>query len=226
MDFKGSNLDFAINEDSTVRVTAKTESGYLIFSPKVAVSYEAADFPVIAVLTRDCYAESGLIYYSAGDVMGAQPDCSCEVDIAEYDYGEGWCMGILDLTDDLDWKGRVNMIRCDFNNLDITDEEMKNFDIAYLAAFRTIEDAEAYAQAYLVELLGKMPETQAPATKPDTEGTTAVPEGNETEADTESEKQEQTTQDQASGGCGAVVAMPVLAVVAILGSALLISKKH
>ena len=227
-DFKGSNLDFAINEDGTVRATAKTENGYLIFSPKVAVSYEAADFPVIAVLTRNCYAESGTIYYSAGDVMGAQPNCSCEIDIAEIDYGEGWCMGMLDLTDDLDWKGRVNMIRCDFNNIDITDEELKNFDIAYIAAFRTIDDAKAYAQAYLIDLLSKMPETEAPATKPDTEGTTAqIPEGSETEADTNNvTNHEQTTKDQTSGGCGAVVAMPVLTIVTILGSALLISKKH
>ena len=221
--FQGSNIDFAVNEDGTVKATALTDSGYVIFSPKVSISYEAADFPIIAVLTRNCYAQFGKIYYSAGEVMGAQPDCSAEFDLAEYEYGQEWCMGILDLTDDLDWKGRVNMIRVDFSGVYYTDPEMQVYDIAYIAAFRTIEDAEKYAQEYLVALLGQMPETE--------QATTEAPEQTQADQTTneqvQPEQSEQQTEAKAQDhkGCGSVIAMPVLLFCALLGVAYLGKKK-
>ena len=217
-EFHGSNLDFEVTEQGTVKVTAKNPSGFLIYSPLNEISYEAADFPVIAVLTKDCYAEYGNIYYSAGKIMGAQPSCSCEIDLAEYEYAEGWCMGILDLTDDLDWKGRVNMIRADFVNIDHLDEEAKNFEIAYVAAFRTIEDAEKFAEDYLTELLGV-------PVHPDQE-TTTVPEtaAPETQESTEAPTTEAQTNAAEKSGCGAIVAAPVLIV--LLGAAYVARKKN
>lgn len=212
--FQSSNIDLAVNEDGTIKATAKSASGYIIFSPKVSVSYEAADFPVIAVLTRNCYAESANIFYSAGDIISAQPDCSCEIDIAEYDFGEGWCMGILDLTDDLDWQGRVNMIRTDIQNVDHTDEEMKYYDIAYIATFRTIEEAEQYAKDYLIALLGKLPETESPTTQaPTTE------EPLESESDSEEDSTENNQQTTEQNSCGAIVTLPVIVFVAVFGIA-------
>ena len=220
--FQSSNIDLAVNEDGTMKATALTASGYIIFSPKVAVSYEAADFPVIAILTRACYAESGLVFYSAGKNLSAQPDCSCEIDIAEYDFGDEWCMGILDLTDDLDWQGRVNMIRMDIQNVNNTDEELKHYDIAYIACFRTIEDAEKYAEAYLTELLGALPETTEKETNPPK---TDAPETEEPSADqSETESEEQTTEAEKSG-CGAVVAAPIVALIALLGVAFVAKKR-
>ena len=82
-------------------------------------------------------------------------------------------MGILDLTDDLDWKGRVNMIRADFSGVDYTDPETQVYDIAYIAAFRTIEDAEKYAKDYLIKLLGQMPETEEATSDDDASGVDA-----------------------------------------------------
>lgn len=220
--FQSSNIDLAVNDDGTVNATALTSSGYIIFSPKVTVSYEAADFPVIAVLTKDCYAESGKIYYSAGDIFGAQPDCSQEIDIAEYDFGEGWCMGILDLTDDLDWQGRVNMIRTDFINVDNTDEEMKHYDIAYIATFRTIEDAEQYAKDYLIALLGKLPETEADTTK---EPATQDPTQTDPVDDGNSDNNEQSTPSTEKKGCASVIAIQAVAIVALIGAAFTAKKK-
>ncbi len=220
--FQGSNIDFSINDDGTIKATALTSGGYLIFSPKVSVSYEAKDFPVIAVLTRDCYASSGKIYYSAGEIMGAQPDCSQEIDIAEYDFGEGWCMGLLDLTDDVDWQGRVNMIRVDFADVPYTDEEMKYYDIAYVATFRTMEDAEKYAQDYLIELLGKMPETEAPTTK---EPVTTEPALTDPEEQGSENNNEQDSQPSEGKGCASIVAVPVVAMVALLGSSFITKRK-
>lgn len=220
--FQSSNIDLAVNDDGTIGATALTSSGYIIFSPSVTVSYEAADFPVIAILTRNCFAESGLIFYSAGKNLSAVPDCSCEVDLFEYEFGDEWFMGVLDLTDDLDWQGRVNMIRADIQNVDYTDEEMKHYDIAYIACFRTIEDAEQYAKDYLIGLLGALPETtQKETTPPETE----APETDTPAADqTETEGEEQTTEAEKSG-CGAVVAMPVVALIALLGAAFVTKKR-
>ncbi len=224
--FQSTNIDLAPNDDGTMKATAKSASGYIIFSPKVAVSYEASDFPVIALLTRDCYAESATIFYSAGEIMGAQPDCSQEIDIAEYDFGEGWCMGILDLTDDLDWQGRVNMIRTDIENVDHMDEEMKYYDIAYFAAFRTIEDAEQYAKDYLIALLGHLPETEAPTTKEPATQEPATQEPAQTDANTEDPAQsEQTTDPTASVGCKSILAIPAAALFVMMGAAFAIKKK-
>lgn len=218
---QSSNIDLAVNDDGTIGATALTESGYIIFSPKVTVSYEASDFPVIAVLTKDCYAESGKIYYSAGEIFGAQPDCSQEIDIAEYDFGEGWCMGILDLTDDLDWQGRVNMIRTDIVNVDYTDEDTKHYDIAYIATFRTIEDAEQYAKDYLISLLGKLPETESETTKEP-----ATQEPAQTDPETQDQNNvEQTTEPASNEGCKSVLAMPIVMLIAMLGAAF-VAKKH
>lgn len=222
--FQSSNIDLVANDDGTMRATALTASGYIIFSPKVAVSYEASDFPVIAILTRNCFAESGLVFYSAGKNLSAQPDCSCEIDIAEYEYGDEWCMGILDLTGDLDWQGRVNMIRMDIQNVDYTDEEMKNYDIAYIACFRTIEDAEKYAEAYLTGLLGALPETTEKETNPPK---TEAPETEAPTAETEAEGGEQTTEaEQENKGCGSVIAAPIVALIALLGIAFVAKKRN
>ena len=221
--FNGSNLDFAVNDDGTVKLNAKSGSGYFIFSPRSSISYQAADFPVIAALVRNCYAEYGTIYYSAGDVMGAQPDCSCDVDLAEYDYGEGWYMGILDLTGDLDWKGRVNMIRCDFVGIDIEDEEMRSFDVAYLAAFRTIEDAEQYVNDYLIALLGALPETDEKETQDNEtiDSQTQLPESNSEVQSFE----ENTEAEQSENSCGSVVAAPVIIFLTMLSVTLIVKKK-
>ena len=219
--FQSTNIDLVPNDDGTLSATAKSSSGYIIFSPKVSISYEASDFPVIALLTRNCYAEYGTIFYSAGDVLGAQPDCSQEIDIAEYDFGEGWCMGILDLTDDLDWQGRINMIRTDIQNVDYMDEETKYYDIAYFAAFRTIEDAEQYAKDYLIALLGTLPETEEVTTKE----SVTTPENSDNNANTQ-EGVEQTSEPVTEAGCKSIITLPVLTLVAMMGTAYVIKKKN
>ena len=219
--FNGSNLDFATNEDGTINLTAKVESGYVIFSPKSTVSYEAKDFPVIVVLTKNCSAEMGKFYYSAGDVMGAQPNCSCEFLLDEVKYNDGWCLGVLDLTDDVDWQGRINMIRCDFSGIDYTDPEVNSFDVAYIAAFRTLEDAKAYTEAYLYDLLGVDPGGDIVTTEKDT----TVEEENPTQSESEDSEQPTTSAPEENKGCGSVIAMPLLALFTVIGIASIAKKE-
>ena len=220
--FNGSNLEFSVNDDGTICLTAKIESCYVIFSPKSDISYEAKDFPVLVVLSRNCGAELGKFYYSAGDIMGAQPNCSCEFLIDEVDYGEGWYLGILDLTGDLDWKGRINMIRCDFYGVDYTDPDAKSFDVGFIAAFRTIEEAKAYSEQYIVALLGKLPETEEQTTKaPTAQETEREPAQNETG----NVEQQTTTADQEKG-CGAIITIPTLLVSSLICAAFIAKKKN
>lgn len=219
--FNGSNLDFATNEDGTIKLTAKVESGYVIFSPKSTVSYQAKDFPVIVVLTKNCSAEMGKFYYSAGDVMGAQPNCSCEFLLDEMKYNDGWCLGVLDLTDDVDWQGRINMIRCDFSGIDYTDPEVNSFDVAYIAAFRTFEDAKAYTEAYLYDLLGVDPGGDIVTTEKDT----TVEEENPTQSESEDREQPTTSAPEENKGCGSVIAMPLLALFTVIGIASIAKKE-
>ena len=221
--FQSSNIDLSVNDDGTIKATALTSSGYVIFSPKVSVSYDAADFPVIAVLTRGCYAEYGKIYYSAGEIMGAQPDCSQEIDIAEFDFGQDWCMGVLDLTGDLDWQGRVNMIRTDFVNVDYTDPETQVYDIAYIAAFRTVEEAEQYAKEYLIALLGALPEPDSDKETTNQQTTTEAVE--DTQANNTQSEDEQGTDAAASNGCKSLICAPALALIAMFGAAFVCKKK-
>lgn len=218
--FNGSNLDFATNDDGTIKLTAKIESGYLIFSPKAEVSYEAKDFPVIVILSRNCSAEMGKFYYSAGDVLGAQPSCSCDFLLDEVSFGEGWYLGILDLTDDVDWQGRINMIRCDFSGIDYTDPEVNSFDVAYIAAFRTIDDAKAYSEQYLINLLGKLPETEPDKT---TEAATTEPDVDPDQSQSQESEQQTTTPEQTKS-CGAVISPVAFVAVALIGIAFHIKK--
>ncbi len=219
--FNGSNFDFAVNDDGTIKMTSKTGSGYVIFSPKSPISYEAKDFPVLVVLTKNCFAESGTFYYSAGDVLGAQPNCSCEFLLDEVEYNAGWCLGVLDLTDDLDWQGRINMIRCDFTGIDHTDPEANSFDVAYIAAFRTFEDAKNYADAYLYDLLGVDPGGDMVTTEKDT---TVEDEEDPTQGESQ-ESEQQTTPPEKTKDCGSVIFAPVLAVFVMLGTAAVVKKK-
>lgn len=220
-----SGADYTIQENGVVSLKANNDMPYISFNLKNDISYEAADFPVIAVLTKDCWTSDGQIYYMSGRTLGANSACMQDIFVDEYQIGEGWAMAILDLTEDPDWAGRINGIRVDFKGIDYEDEQFGKFDVAYIAAFRTIADAEQYYKDYLTALLGKMPETDAPTTEaPTTEApTTEAPDQNDA---TDAPSEGATTEaQQASGGCGSVVAVPVVALIAMLGVAFVAKKK-
>ena len=118
------------------------------------------------------------------------------------------------------WYGRINSIRVgfDFSADDIADPEFNNFDIGFIGAFRSVEEAQAYTAAWLTAKgYGATVETE-----PETEAKTEA----ETEAKTEAKTEEVTTEATAEKkGCGAIVAAPVVALVVMLGVAFVAKKK-
>lgn len=147
---------YGINEDLTIHITAETTNPYIVFNVKPAVSYEAADFPYIAVLTRNCWAERGNIYYCAGDNYTFSQDYCENWDIGYQTYVNGWSLGIIDLSyyNEDGWNGRINALRIgfDFSADDIADSDFNNFDVGFIGAFRSPDEALAYTEAYLYSL--------------------------------------------------------------------------
>ena len=146
-----AGADYDINEDGTIAMKIQTYVPYIVFSPSPDVSYEASDFPVIAVLTKNCWANSGLLYYSSGPDLSAGADRMESFDIAEYMYVDGWQLGFIDLTDYYDWSGRINSLRVDFvfSSEDVNDDDYNKFDVAFIAAFRSHDEALNYTDEYL-----------------------------------------------------------------------------
>ena len=228
---------YEINEDGSVHITAQTASPYVSFGIKSDISYEAKDFPYIAVLTRNCWANSGNVFYCAGGILAAENTYSETWDLVDTEYPEGWTLGLIDFSeyndDDPDyeagWEGRINSIRIgfDFNADDVTDETYNNFDLAFIGAFRSPDEAKAFTEAWLAakgysadQVTTEEPTTEEPTTEaPTTEApTTEAPAGSDAEVTTDAT-------EEPTKGCKALVAMPVVALVAMLGVAFVAKKK-
>ncbi len=232
-DFRKISLsggDYSINDDGSVKIKIATVSPYISFGIKSEVSYEAADFPYIAVLTQNCYANSGNVYYCAGPILTAENSYSENWDIEDTVYEGGWALGLMDFSDynEDGWYGRINSLRVgfDFSADDMADDEFNTFNVAFIGAFRSAEEAKAYTEAWLTSKgyaageVTEAPTTEAPTTEaPETEAKTDAP---ATEAPAGSEAE---TEAPAKSGCGAIVAAPVVAVIAMLGVAFVAKKK-
>lgn len=182
----GSNLEYTVQEDGTIKAVALSVSPYITFGVKTSISYEAADFPVIAVLTKDCWADSGNCYYCAGEVLSAKDDCATNFYLDDEEIGGDWLLGFINVPEVASetggtWEGRINNIRIGFNNMDVTDEEYSTFTVGFIGAFRSTEEAVAYAEGYVATLTGDTgdtgdttgsDDTQGDVTKPDDDVTT------------------------------------------------------
>ena len=226
-----AGADYVVQESGVVTLKNYNTESYIQFQLKNEVSYQAADFPYIALLTRNCWADEGKLYYMADKNFGANANYLEDIYLDEFSFGEGWSLAIVDLSyyNEDGWCGRMNALRVDFKGVDIEDEDFSTFDVAYFAAFRSVEDAQQYAKDYLIALLGALPETtEKPTEAPTTEADTEADPDDETEGKTEGKtdaKTEGTTAAEQSSGCGAIVAAPVVALVAILGVAFVAKKK-
>lgn len=223
------NADYTVQENGGITLKATTPNPYILFTLDNEISYEASDFPIIAVMTKNCWALTGRFFAMAGKNLGAGADTQYDFDVEEYYYGDGWGMSYIDLTDDPTWKGRINAIRCDFMDVDYSDDEYNTFDVAYFAAFRSLEDAEKYAEDYLIALLGKLPEAdQVTTEEPTTEDPDKDPDKNpdkDSDNQTEDDAEQTTEPDATESGCKSFVAIPVIAVVTMISVAFVAKKK-
>ena len=155
--------------DGSFSIYPQTTWLYLTMTPTNEYSYEASDYPYIAILLRNfcnceqfegedyyCYHDHFLdIYYCSNRVFSA--DVGCKLNYVEM-YGEyedyyanNYQLFIIDLSDFEDWRGRINSLRIDINydNDLIENEEHNSFDFCYMGYFQTQGAAMAYAESYV-----------------------------------------------------------------------------
>ena len=230
------------NDDFSVRYTADRASYYTQYSVANDVSYDAKDFPVALVLTRDyctcedpadCYAlESVSTYICNGEVTGADEQhritelSMCDSPLVK--DGRSYLYFYADLENDagFDYEGRINSIRFDFGGI-LFDQPGRNaFDIVFIAYFRSVEEAEQYVIDYLGITETEAPETEAP-TEEATEVVTEAPEATtEAKADaTEAPAGNETDAPAKKSGCGSVVGFGAIAIVAVAAAAGMVSFK-
>jgi len=172
-------MELEAQGNNSYKVMPTQAVGFHTWSIKRSLSYDAKDFPVIAIFVEDpnMVFESGALRYSAGKNMSAD-----DVHILNYSmyddgtiyYGEGgeYSLMFIDMAALLDeaafeegWNGRINSLRFDYGTLSISnDPEYDFFFFHYAGIFRSVEEATAYGEAYAESL-----------------GLTAAPDEDETE---------------------------------------------
>ncbi len=228
----GRNLKLTPNEENGYHMVAAAENPYFTWTVKNALTYQAEDFPVLAMLLKGYNNFEGSFSYCAGDVVYPSSDDSWpwytdDPDCIQYDGEDGYTLVTVDL-DGL-WFGRIHAIRTIFQVDDLDDPTLCEWDVAYMGLFRTMEDAHAYADAYVA---GEDP--GAITTDDDSSEATAAPESDTAEAtsdttalttapvtDPVAETTGATPNDPApAGGCSSVVGFGVLSLLAVAWIAL------
>ena len=147
---EGYHYTFSVLEDNTWRVRLTDTDPIIIFEPKATWSYNAEDFPVFGILLRNFWADSGTLWYGAGEYDA--PTSGLVVPFSVYDgefYGEDdeYVFVPIDLSDL--WEGRINGLRLD---LVLPDEMTREFDLCFAGMFRSEDEAYAYAQSWLAPI--------------------------------------------------------------------------
>ena len=246
--------------DGSFKVNAANAVGSYTWSVARDYSYQATDFPVVTMLIHDPNQifTDGVLRYCAGKNMTADNvhvlnfsiyDDGCSI----YGVDEDVYLIVLDmktlLTTENDdgtvdtsafdegWTGRINALRFDTNTLGYDAEypEENFYYLHYAGIFRTVEDAQAYGEAYVEKTwsgatqVTEGEETDAPA--PETgdaaedtgavDGTTA--DGTGAEAGTNAEAGTDAT--TAEGGCASVVGFGAAAVLMAAAAAAVVLKE-
>ena len=151
---------------------AYTSDLYFSMSPRSEYSYEASDYPYVAILLRnycncmqfegeDHYCGGMLdhsftkIYYCADSIFSASMDCVYDYipQSEEYEdyYTNNYQLFIVDLSDIEAWVGRINSFRIDidYDDLSLSDPDYNHFDFCYMGYFQTAEAAKSYAANYV-----------------------------------------------------------------------------
>ncbi len=249
----------SITDDDLVKVVGtnkKTDGG--IWNVKNDSSYDIKDFPVVVCLVKNfcsCGAEPGEcfgfeaanVHICTGDEIGpgntnqvTAIDSSDPYFITNDDGSiDSYIYFYHDATDELKttdeegneigrFGGRINATRFDFD-VDLLTPGANEFEIVMQCFFKTIEDAEAYMDAYLVAQGWSEggEETDVPT---DTETEPQETEPQETEPQetdpvvTPEETDKQTDAgdnagDSASGGCFGTVGFGAIAIVVVAATA-------
>ncbi|MCQ2429146.1 MAG: hypothetical protein MJ192_02330 [Clostridia bacterium] len=228
----GSNLDMSIKGDDSVHI--KANDSHVYFNARIArrYTYEAKDFPVIVAMLRNYNGDDGQFWWTAGDILQDQDDAAIswsmwDTTSKKYKVGsDTYNLVCIDMKEyDERWSGRIHGIRVTFTNMVPDDPEYGEFDVMYVACFRSVAEAHSYADSFIVARGGELPTQPAAETSIVTEPAS----GTVTEADTEvtqDSRHEGTAADTApsNGGCSSVAG--VFAVVPAIAAALILSLKR
>lgn len=223
----GNNCTFTVLGDDTWRVDCTDTSMFMYFTPKRSWSWSAEDFPVFGVMLRNIWADSGSLLYCAGEVMAPTSQHVNPFSIYDgefYGNSEEYVFVPIDLTDL--WEGRINDMRLD---LRMDDPESRSFDLCFAGMFRSEEEAYAYAGAWLTErgvssdLVTEAP-TESPTEAPEAQDTEAPAEGTQDPTDG-TQTSDTETDAPAKKGCGSVIGMGTVAVLAAATATVALKKK-
>ncbi|MBQ9779921.1 MAG: hypothetical protein IJW00_03135 [Clostridia bacterium] len=217
-----ANADVTALGDNAFRFTSRTEDMYFRWLVSNTVSYDAVDFPVVAFMVRSYDASGGAVYYCSGDRMAADAEHMTSWGLwdegcLEYKDEDGvyYNMVVVDLSEQ--WEGRINLIRFDFFDLDVSDEDDASFDFCWAGTFRSVEEAQAYTVAWAGENGLSDVEDEEPTEEP-TETPTEAPTEEATnapEASTNAEAKTEAPKTEDKKGCGAVMGSAAVLLTAV-----------
>ena len=255
---KGDGI-YSLTEDNYIHVTSDRDDVETSFTVKNSVSVDIRDFPVAIVLTRNlctcdsqsCWAmEKTEMYIMAGDDVSASNDRMVpaisagvnepiECEDGNYLY---FMINFLDVENTQDVEGRINALRFDIPRIKTNTPGRNEFDLCFVAFFRTQDEARAYVNEYLgiddegqnqeqssesesvdnseqsseSESVDNSEQSSESESNSETESKveTNAPAGNETESESEPTTPDGDGDDNASsGGCFGAVGFGAIAIV-------------
>ncbi len=245
------NCEVVPNGDGSYTITSTVPTSFLTWTVNKPLTYNAEDFPVFCILAKNMAGSTGGMFVLSGDNLGPAPSCRIEWDVYDYDFakytrewrdadGAYWNLIVIDLNSDditVENTGRIHGCRIDFNGLDTTGEEP--FDLMYMAYFRSEDECQAYAEAYLTRagvITGDETEetpTDGAETEPATDeiGTEAPATDTATETAAEVETGADATNAATAAaeeeGCSSVIGAGAAALVlSAMAAAVALRKKH
>ena len=165
-DLPVSGMTIVPQGDNSLKILPEVGNAYFTWGMRNSLSYDAADFPVIGIFVQDPneLLDSCIMYYYAGDNLTA--DGAHLLRYTTYDDGvrywgdEEYAFVTIDMREMLTeeefaegWTGRINGLRFDYENLYLEgDPENDYFFFHYAGIFRSVEEANAYQDAYAASL--------------------------------------------------------------------------
>ncbi|MBQ7315661.1 MAG: hypothetical protein IJW90_00975 [Clostridia bacterium] len=166
-DLPVSGMTIVPQGDNSLKILPEVGNAYFTWGMRNSLSYDAADFPVIGIFVQDPneVTDGCLLYYCAGDNLTA--DGAHIVRYASYDDGtrywgdgEEYAFMTIDMREMLTeeefaegWTGRINSLRFDYENMYLEGDAENDYIIFHYAGiFRSVEEANAYQDAYAASL--------------------------------------------------------------------------
>ena len=173
-----NNSKILIDEDFLINVSTTSSWASVSMSVAHEVSYDVKDFPIVLIITRnlctcnlteeepecECVERLSLLAMT-GDVISESTQYQKAADCMNWSTDEDVDGNFYSyfVSDWTGYEGRINGLRIDLNGVKYSEEGRNAFDICEIGFFRTVDEAKAYYEYYLVDR-GVLGEDEAPET--------------------------------------------------------------